>query len=48
MHVYIISSERANRRNDEFQNELHTKRELEVGDVIQLDGLNWFVEEVIR
>lgn len=46
-HVYIITSERAYRRNDEYRNELRSNKEYQVGDIIILDGLEWFVEEVI-
>lgn len=44
---YIITSERAYRRNDEYRNTLHSDRELKVGDVITLDGLDWTVDEVV-
>lgn len=47
-HIYIISSERANRRNDEYRNELRSNREYSVGQAIELDGLTWFVEEVVK
>jgi len=44
---YIISSERANRRNEEYRNELYSNRILEVGDSIELDGIIWYVDEVV-
>ena len=44
---YIISSERANRRSDEYRIEFYTNRILEVGDSIELDGLTWYVDEVV-
>ena len=47
-HIYIITSERANRRNDEYRNELYSDAEDTVGQMIELDGLAWFVEEVIK
>lgn len=47
-HVYIITSERAYERNDEWENELHTNRELSVGDTIVLDGLLWTVVDIVK
>ena len=47
-HEYIITSERAYRRNDEYRNTLYADRLYEVGDVIVMDGLRWTVEEVVR
>lgn len=47
-HTYIISSIRANRRNDEYRNELYSDRELQVGEWIVLDGLEWMVEEIVK
>ena len=44
---YIISSERASRRSDEYRIEFYTNRILEVGDSIELDGLTWYVDEVV-
>lgn len=44
---YIITSERANVRNDERRNELYTNRILDVGDTVILDGLTWYVDEVV-
>ena len=46
MHRYIISSERAWRRNDEYRNEFETTLQLEVDETVELDGLLWYVEEV--
>ena len=48
MSTYLITSERANRRNDERLNELRSKNNYNVGDVITLDGLKWTVEEIVR
>ena len=44
---YIISSERANRRSDEYRNEFYTNQILDVGDSIELDGLTWYVDEIV-
>ena len=44
---YIITSERADRRADEYRNELYSNRILNVGDSIVLDGLTWTVDEVV-
>ena len=44
---YIISSERAVRRSDEYRNTLRSDRKYNVGDVIILDGLGWTVDEVV-
>lgn len=46
--TYIITSERADRRNDEYRNELHSNRILDVGDTITLDGLKWTVDEIVE
>lgn len=46
MYRYIITSERADRRNDEAHNELKSNHEYTVGQDIVLDGLNWTVEKV--
>lgn len=45
MKKYLISSERANRRHDERDNVFTTTKELEVGEMVILDGLCWFVTE---
>lgn len=45
MKKYLITSERAWRRNDEADNVFITNMELEVGDTIILDGLVWTVTE---
>jgi len=45
---YIISSERADRRNDEKDNLLISKKKYSVGDEIILDGLKWFVEKEVE
>ena len=44
---YIITSERADRRNDERRNEFCTDRILNVGDTFELDGLMWTVDEIV-
>ena len=44
---YIITSERAERRNDEYRNDLYSNRILNVGDIVILDGLQWVVEEIV-
>lgn len=45
--TYIITSERASRRNDEYRNEFYSNKILNVGDTIVLDGLMWTVDEVV-
>ena len=47
-HEYIITSERAFRRHDELDNTFYSNEVYEVGDVIEMDGLKWTVEEVVR
>lgn len=47
-YTYLITSERAYRRSDEVRNKFETTRFLKVGDVIELDGLKWLVEEVVK
>lgn len=47
-HIYIITSIRADRRADEYRNKLYSDKVLNVGDAIELDGLLWFVEEVVQ
>lgn len=44
-YVYIITSSRAYRRSDEYRNTFYSDSEYKVGDVIELDGLDWFVKE---
>lgn len=46
-HKYLISSERAMFRNDEYRNELRSNKVYEVGDTLVLDGLVWYVEMVL-
>ena len=48
MHVYIISSTRANKRPDEYRNTLYSENEYQVGDIIPLDGLKWVVEDIVE
>ena len=48
MNTYIISSERAYRREDEAHNYFKTGKVLKVGDVITLDGIRWVVEEIVQ
>lgn len=47
-HEYLISSERAWRRDDEKLNKLQTNCVYEEGDIIVLDGIRWVVDKVIR
>lgn len=44
---YIITSERAHRRSDECENTFFSNTEYHVGDIIELDGIRWVVDEVI-
>ena len=44
---YIITSERAYRRNDEYRNDFYSNAILNVGDTIILDGLVWTVDEIV-
>ena len=46
--VYIMSSERAYRRNDESKNMITTPLLLNIGDYIELDGIKWYVEEIVE
>lgn len=46
--VYIMSSERAYRRNDESRNMITTPLLLYVGDYITLDGIKWYVDEIVE
>jgi len=47
-HTYIISSERAYSRNDEYWNEICTDKELKLGDYIIMDGLKWYVDAIVK
>ena len=47
-YTYIITSERADYRNDEARNELKSNCERRVGDVIYLDGIAWTIEEKVE
>lgn len=47
-HEYIITSDRAWKRNDEEGCPFFTNRELQVGDIIELEGHYWYVERVIK
>lgn len=47
-HEYIASSERASVREDEYRNRILSNEEYQVGDQIELDGLTWTIEEIIR
>ena len=47
MHVYIITSERAAKRSDEYRNTLYSENEYSVGDIVTLDGLKWTVEDIV-
>ena len=44
---YIVSSERSNRRSDEDHVELYSDKILDVGDSFEMDGLTWYVDEVV-
>ena len=44
---YIISSIRAYERHDELRVELTSSKDMKVGDSIVMDGLLWFVEDVL-
>lgn len=44
---YLMSSERAAFRSDERDNVIDTTKELDVGDAIILDGIFWYVTEVL-
>ena len=48
MHKYLITSERAMRRDDERDNLLRSSNVYRVGQVIILDGLKWTVTRVIE
>ena len=48
MHKYLITSERANRRNDERDNLLRSSNVYTVGQIIILDGLKWTVTKVLE
>lgn len=47
-HEYLITSDRAFRRNDEYENLLRSNKVLEVGQRIYLDGLGWTVVKVLK
>lgn len=47
-HEYIMSSERCLTRSDEMENHVYTDTELKVGDYVTMDGIRWFVVEVVR
>lgn len=47
MKKYLISSERAYRRNDEYDCEFTTTKEYSLGDVVILDGLRWFITAIL-
>ena len=44
---YLVTSERAYRRNDEANVEISTNRILNVGDTFVMDGLTWTVDKVL-
>lgn len=44
---YIVSSERSNRRSDEDHVDLYSDRILDAGDSFEMDGLTWYVDEVV-
>lgn len=45
---YLITSERAWRRSDERENVFTTNKKYEIGDVIELDGIKWTIEDEIK
>lgn len=45
--AYIVSSERASRRSDEDHVIIRTNRILDVGDSFEMDGLTWYVDEIL-
>ncbi len=47
-HCYLITSERAERRNDEYRNTFYSNSKYNIGDSIVLGGIRWFVDEVTR
>ena len=47
-HEYLITSDRAFRRNDEYENLMRSNKVLEVGQKIELDGLGWTVVKVLK
>ena len=47
-HEYIVSSERAYRRDDEYRVSIYTDAVYKVGDEMKVDGLIWTVEEVVK
>ena len=44
---YIITSERAHRRNDESENTFYSNTEYHINDIIELDGIRWIVDAVV-
>lgn len=48
MHKYLITSERAIRRDDERDNLLRSSNVYRVGQIIILDGLKWTITRVIE
>lgn len=45
-HAYLITSCR--QHSDEIDNKFYSNEELKVGDDIVLDGLVWYVTDVLR
>ena len=47
MYRYIMSSARAASRSDERRNFVTTSKRLDVGDSMVMDGILWFVDEIL-
>lgn len=47
MYQYIMSSARAASRSDERRNLVTTSKRLDVGDSMVMDGILWFVDEIL-
>jgi len=44
---YVISSERCHRRSDEENCSFYSDTKYEVGDLIEMDGIYWTINEVV-
>ncbi len=47
MYRYIMSSSRAASRSDERKNIVTSSKRLDVGDSMVMDGILWFVDEIL-
>ena len=47
MYRYVMSSARAASRSDERRNLVTTSKQLDVGESMVMDGILWFVDEII-